>query len=510
VIAATAQAESITLRSLDGSVAMTGELVDFDGQNYFLKTMLGDVTILASEVVCEGKCPHLVNVDFRIAGAGSLNNTLVSDVFSGFGSAAGLKLNVIAPEVADVAKYAFIMPDGSDFADVDVHTLGSDAAFKALLDGKAEVVVSTRPVRSDEAAALIAAGLGDPTDAANQIVAGLEGIAVVVSPENPVKALTLDEMGKIFAGRITNWSALGGANKAIRLYRRNDSSTASNDFARMVFANSGLGYAKVARTFDTDAALAAAVASDPDGIGFTGISRNSTTRALAVRGTCGALSEPSEFAVKAGEYPLTQPVVFYTGNVLSNANAQDKAARLDGFLHYLRSPAAQQSVHAAGFIDQSITSLPMDKQGRRLINAILDSQNDATYKRIQKVVSDLADAERLSSTFRFKQGIAQLDAQSVGDIARLADYLRGANLAGKQVVLAGFTNAASTASQNEALSMQRAGQVEAALKEALGKDTAGITLVSVGFGAVAPATCTDTDVGRATNRRVEVWVRSAS
>ncbi len=507
LLATTATAEKVTLRSLDGSVSMTGDLVDFDGQNYTLKTMLGQVSILADEVTCEGNCPDLVNVDFRLAGSSTIGKTLIPGIFDSFAGGFGLALKRLPSDVADVDKYSFVLPDGNPFADVDIYSFGSETAFKALLDGSAEIVMSTRKVSPDESAQLISAGLGDPTDPANQIVAALDGVVIVVAADNPVQSLTVNEMARIFAGKITNWSTLGGPNKAIHLYRRNDASGTTTDFARVVFGTSGLGFARGAQQFNDDAALVAAVAGDPDGIGFTSISAKGNARALAVRGTCGFLSEPTDFTIKTGEYPLSRRVYFYTSSVRTAARAQDRAEKMIGFLNYVQSPAAQPAIKAAGFVNQSIITFGVRHQGRRLINSILDSQNDATFKRVRKVIAELASAERLSTTFRFQTGIAQLDAQAVGDIPRLADYLRSVDLTGKQVVLAGFSDSAGTGSQNEGLSLRRAQQAAAALKAALGADAARMPIVTFGFGEVAPLGCNDSTDGRAINRRVEVWIR---
>ncbi len=503
----TAFSQTVTLRSMDGTVSMTGELVEFDGQNYVLKTMLGNLSILADEVECIGDCPELIDVDFRLSGSSTIGNTLIPGIFRSFAGGFGLSLEQLPSDTEGVTKYSFVLPDGNPFADVDIYSFGSETAFQALLEGSAEIVMSTRTVRPDEAEQLIAAGLGDPFDAANQIVAALDGVVIVVPDGNPVKSLSVEEMAGIFSGSITNWSQVGGPDMAINLYRRNDASGTTTDFARVVFHDVNGTFAPNAKAFNDDADLVAAVKADPAGIGFTSISAKGDLRAMPVRGTCGFVSEPSDFTIKTGEYPLARRVYFYTSSVRTASRAQDRAEKMTGFLNYVQSPAAQEAIAEAGFVNQTITSLAIEHQGRRLINSMLDTQNDATFRRVQKVFAELAVADRLSTTFRFKTGVAQLDAQAVGDIPRLAEFIRSTDLTGKEVVLAGFSDAAGTGGQNEALSKRRAQQVLDALNEALGGDAANVPLVAVGFGEVAPLGCNDSADGKAVNRRVEVWIR---
>ncbi len=507
LMASAAFAQTVTLRSMDGSVSMTGELVEFDGENYILKTMLGNLSILADEVECIGDCPDLLDVDFRLSGSSTIGNTLIPEIFRSFAGGFGLALEQLPSDTEGVTKYSFVLPDGNPFADVDIYSFGSETAFKALLEGSAEIVMSTRAVRPDEAAQLVAAGLGDPYDAANQIVAALDGVVIIVPDSNPVKSLSVAEMAGIFSGDITNWSQVGGPDMAINLYRRNDASGTTTDFTRVVFHDVNATFAPNAKAYNDDADLVAAVKADPAGIGFTSIAAQGDLRAVPVRGTCGFVSEPSEFTIKTGEYPLARRVYFYTSSVRTASRGKDQADKMTGFLNFVQSPAGQEAVARAGFVDQTITSLPVEAQGRRLINSMLDTQNDATFRRVQKVFSELANADRLSSTFRFKSGIAQLDAQAVGDIPRLAELIRSTDLSGKEVVLAGFSDAAGTGGQNEILSKRRAQQVLDALKAELGGDAVKVPMVAIGFGEVAPLGCNDTAEGKAVNRRVEVWIR---
>ena len=511
---APASAEEVTLRSLDGSVAMTGELVSFDGDTYTLNVSLGEFSVSASEVICEGEfCPIIVNSDFRLAGASTLAQILMPSLFQDFSGSFGLRLTAEAPtSLGDVPvqPYIFSLPDGELFADVEVHTLGSQAAFASLLQGKSEIALSSRAITSAELGAFSNSGLGDLTDGKFQLVAALDGLIVIVPPENTIPTLSVRELSQVFAGQITNWSQLGGSNAPINVYRRDDESGSAADFNAMVMNTNNARFAASATTFTDDINLVRAVSSDPNGIGFTSIAYQQSTRAVPLRGTCGFVSTPSEFTVKTGEYPLARRVYLYTTNRMFGDIPKEKADKALGFLQFVKSDAGQDAAEGSGFVSQLISSLPIAMQGQRLVNTMLAEPGDVSPTDIREMVSELSGATRLSSTFRFKPNATELDAQARGDIPRLVAYLRNNDFAGRELLIAGFSDAAGGSTQNAALSRRRAQQVHDEIQAALGGDAGNYSFVVKGFGEVSPQGCNDSLAGRSVNRRVEVWVREAT
>ena len=81
---------------------------------------------------------------------------------------------------------------------IDIQQTGSGAGITATLDGTCEIGMSSRALKEEE----LSGGLAEITMA-------MDGIAVIVNPENPVEALTSEEIRKIFVGEITSWDQLG-------------------------------------------------------------------------------------------------------------------------------------------------------------------------------------------------------------------------------------------------------------------------------------------------------------
>ena len=514
LLATGAFAERVTLRSIDGSVSMGGELVSFDGTHYILQSMLGEVRILAAEVTCEGEvCPEISSTDFRLAGSSTLGQVLMPSLFLDFSSGYGLNLSLgETSQLGDVPvqQYLFNMPTGDLFADVEIHSLASDAAFSALLDGSAEIALSSRAISAPELAAFAEAGLGDLTDENYQVVAALDGLIVIVPPANDTPSLSMDELARIFSGRISDWSQVGGPNAPINVYRRDDASGSATDFAQVVLAPTGARFADQAQNFSDDISLVRAVMNDPNGIGFTSIAYQQKTRALPLRGTCGFLSTPSEFTVKTGEYPLARRVYLYTTNRMYRTISKEKSDKAMGFMMFVKGDGGQFAAEGSGFVSQLISDLPIAGQGQRLVNTMLADLGDVGLSDIRSMVSELSGAVRLSSTFRFKPSVAELDAQARGDIPRLAAYLQANDFTDMEILISGFSDAAGSAGANANLSQRRAQQVLDELVLALGDDAGNYKFAVKGFGEVSPQGCNDSRLGRSVNRRVEVWVREAS
>src|SRR5437763_11494339 len=104
-------------------------------------------------------------------------------------------------------------------ATFDIAAEGSATGFAALIDKTAAVGMATRPAKPEE----IASGKANGVNMKETIVA-YDGIAVIVSAQNPLKNLTKKQVEQIFTGEINDWSAVGGTGGKISVYTRNTSS----------------------------------------------------------------------------------------------------------------------------------------------------------------------------------------------------------------------------------------------------------------------------------------------
>ncbi|MXU66470.1 substrate-binding domain-containing protein [Oceanomicrobium pacificus] len=494
-------AQEVQLSTTDGGITLTGELLEFTGETFILATSVGKLEIDAFSVVCEGAAcppPELMRSDFRIAGAKSISEGFLPALIDAYGF--DLDVDVLNTLTDDGSELTLTGANDENLATINLAGLGSTGGLKALLDGEASLAVTSRPLRNREARAFADAGLGNLADPENEKVLALDGLVVVTSRDNPVRAIRETDVPEVFSGRINNWSQLGGPDAPIRLYVRDESSGTREVFDNLVMRPVGLAVADQVISVDNDDAIADLVSADPYGIGFTGFASLRNAKGLAIEGVCGLQTPPTAFTIKTEEYPLTRRLYMYQTN-------RPKTRHAKALMDFALSDMAQQVIADAGFIDQAITAETINAQGLRLASALTAPEAGQSFGQLQDMVGTLINADRLSTTFRFETGSSELDSKAQADIQRLAAQLMEGKYDNKELLLVGFTDSVGQADLNQFLSADRAGQVQQALLDAAGGDLPNVKFRVLGYGEISPLGCNETFQGRLINRRVEVWTR---
>lgn len=164
----------------------------------------------------------------------------------------------------------------------------------------------------------------------------VDGVGVVVNPANSVKSLTKDQLQEIFAGKTDNWTALGGADHAITVYTRDESSG-----TREVFWNKALDKGVLspkALFVPSNGAMKTAVANDPYAIGYVSVGyMDKSVMPVELDGVTPTLE-----TVKNGQYKVAR-------GLYSNTKGEPAGlTRL--FIEYLFTPEGQQIATDKGFI----------------------------------------------------------------------------------------------------------------------------------------------------------------
>jgi phosphate transport system substrate-binding protein len=131
-----------------------------------------------------------------------------------------------------------VLPGDSSPKSIEIEAHGSATAFTDLAQSKCDVGMASRKIKPEEAAAL--SGLGDMTSPASEHVLGLDGIAVIVSPANPIQSLTKDQLSSIFSGAVTNWNQMLVPRRAIHVYARDSKSGTYDTFKTLVLGTGNL------------------------------------------------------------------------------------------------------------------------------------------------------------------------------------------------------------------------------------------------------------------------------
>ncbi|HEX7357888.1 MAG TPA: phosphate ABC transporter substrate-binding protein [Ignavibacteriaceae bacterium] len=146
---------------------------------------------------------------------------------------------------------------------------GSGTGIAALLNKTTEIANASREMKTNEYDDAKSKGIAPFT-----YKVALDGIAVIVNPQNKVDMLTVKQVSDIFSGKIKNWKELGGADMPITLYGRENSSGTYEFFKEHVLGKVDgrqVDYSPSTQVLQGTAALGEAVARDVKGIGYGGV-----------------------------------------------------------------------------------------------------------------------------------------------------------------------------------------------------------------------------------------------
>jgi len=209
---------------------------------------------------------------------------------------------------------------------------GSTTGIAAIVDGTAQIGMSSRRAKPTEMSAGTAKGVSlKPT------IVAFDGIGVIVNGNNPLSALTKRQVEQIFAGDITDWSQVGGTAGPISIYTRNTSSGTYSDFKELAMKKRD--YASSSQKMAGNEQIAAEVAKNANGIGYVGLAylHDPGIKTVAIDGAV-----PTEESVIAKSYPYARPTFYYT-----NGEPSGEAAK---FLEFTLSDEGQKTVRKVGFV----------------------------------------------------------------------------------------------------------------------------------------------------------------
>ena len=203
---------------------------------------------------------------------------------------------------------------------------GSGSGIQAVSEGRCDIGLASRGLKDDEKSS----GL-------TETVLAYDGIAVVVSPENPVSDLTLAQIADIYTGKITNWKDVGGNDAEIVLIGREAGSGTRDGFESITGTEEACQYRQeLTSTGD----VIATVSQNPNAIGYASLSAvKDTVKALSVGGVA-----PSEDTVKDGSYVIQRPFVLVTKDGVTHSPAAQ------AFFDYATSAEAAPIIAQAGAV----------------------------------------------------------------------------------------------------------------------------------------------------------------
>ncbi|MGE4277609.1 MAG: phosphate ABC transporter substrate-binding protein PstS family protein [Lawsonibacter sp.] len=209
---------------------------------------------------------------------------------------------------------------------VNYNGSGSGAGVTSAIDGTADLGLASRELKDEETA-----------QGAQAHIVALDGVAVVVNPENTVSDLTKEQIAKIFTGEITNWNQLGGADTEIAVYGREAGSGTRGAFEELVGVVDSCNYLN---EYSSTGDVIGNVASNPNAIGYASLSAvGDTVKAVKVNGV-----ECTEATVQDGTYAIQRPFIMIT------KEGTELSAAAQAFLDFAMSDTVSELIIQAGAV----------------------------------------------------------------------------------------------------------------------------------------------------------------
>lgn len=340
----------------------------------------------------------------------------------------------------------------------DLDPSSNDEGFQALIDGELDVLAATRrptPVELERASAM---GV-DLSDVARHI-AGVDVTTVAVHSDNPIAALTYDQVIGVFCTQtVDDWSFLNNPEHPIRPMTLSPSSGDRALFEDFFCGPRGIHPRVTEGSHDE---LDEALASDPYVITYTSMSRGVGKSVGLQPDPAGPPVEPSQQNIIRGAYPLYRDVYLFTSG--------EPGGYTKSFLDWVASPAGQDVVDEQRFVPLFLRPERMD------------------------------EPRPLRETIHFEPGRSIPNQRSLARLQQLVDELRERNL--DHVVLEGFTDS------REELPLVLSSKRANAVRELIVGELPDIYFEIIPRGPKAPLAPNDTPYGRQRNRRVQIYIAS--
>ena len=208
---------------------------------------------------------------------------------------------------------------------VTYNPTGSGSGIQAVQEGRCDIGLSSRNLKDEEKADLVGT------------VVAIDGIAIIVNPENAVNDLSIEQIAALYKGEITNWIEVGGADAPVVLIGREAASGTRDGFESITDTED---LCKYSQELTSTGDVVQTVASNPNAIGYASLAAvKDTVKMIDVEGVT-----PTTETIQNGTYKVQRNFVFVTKK---NAELSDTAK---AFFEFATSKAADELIVKAGAV----------------------------------------------------------------------------------------------------------------------------------------------------------------
>ncbi len=509
-------AQAVELRSPDDFINVEGEIVGYNGVMVQVQTSVGLVAVPASEVVCigDGCAEVMASNDFGLT-ADAFQGVRGSEPEIVLGASEDLSVGFTLSEYGDLHRtitgaYAVTNASETRVELASVDELRLENASTGETATLTQVATETDPDITIEAVSLngtaeeayAAPGAWATNTRLTHQLLGLKAFSVVVAPNAGISQISVNDLARVFAGEVTNWSQVGGADVGILPLRLPPNSEIGAELQRLIMDPAGKEISSNVLTMADEAGVAASINQFPGSVSIVSTENADDALMVDVTGSCGIAVAPTEFNIISGDYPLTRPV-------MATYNTPASTSLITEVYDFASSDVAQGLLENEGFINHSATMMDSGEKNARLSGLLEGTFDDAQRAAAAQMFQVLFDAERLSPTMTGGPASGPEGAWNRAMLIDLIDLLEAGETAGREVIFVGYGQSAAGSDAAIAASEAAANAFKGLLERNAANtlSAGGYTVSSYGFGNVSPATCVDGQVAGSEYTRVEVWMR---
>lgn len=183
---------------------------------------------------------------------------------------------------------------------------GSGTGISSLINGTTDICQSSRSMKPAEKEKLRERN----SRVGVEIPVAKDGLAVYVNSKNPMTEITMAQLKAIFSGKVQNWKDIGGPDKRMIVYSRENSSGTYVFFKEHVLEGGDFGVR--VQTMPGTASVVNAVSKEVNGIGYGGAAYAKGIKVLKVKKDDKSPAVmPENKTVQDGSYALSRPLFFY-------------------------------------------------------------------------------------------------------------------------------------------------------------------------------------------------------
>ncbi|HWQ19042.1 MAG TPA: phosphate ABC transporter substrate-binding protein [Methanotrichaceae archaeon] len=220
---------------------------------------------------------------------------------------------------------------------VSVSSGGTGAGITNVAEGRSDIAMASRELTVSE--------MSRYGDSFKEFLVGYDGLCVAVSREvydSGVKALTNDQVKKIYSGEISNWKLVGGPDREIYVIAREQGSGTRDTFNEVIMGKRDAelpGVDEHGSVETGNAGVKTALVGSRQAIGYLGYSYVNDN-SLGIVDLDGI--KPTIETIRSGAYPLARKLYLYTfGEPKPGAKV---------FIDFVISPEGQAIAQEMGFV----------------------------------------------------------------------------------------------------------------------------------------------------------------